>query len=60
MKLTQTERETITIARSIIRDLMYGYREKELQAKPEEVCDRLSKIIGEKYNFSLGMPSKQK
>ena len=53
-KLTDTERKTLQLARSMLRDVAYGYATRELAADPRVVCERLSEILGERYDFDEG------
>ena len=53
-QLTPEEQDYIEQARSIIRDLAHGYPVKELSGSPEEVCYRLSDMLGENYDFDTG------
>ena len=50
-KLTDREKDVIRIARSVIHDLSVGYQTKELQEHPVDICNRLSALIGDTYDF---------
>jgi hypothetical protein len=52
--MKQSDKETIEIARSIIRDLTFNYSIKELQMSPREICNRLSNLLGQQYDFDNG------
>lgn len=52
MKLST--QDTLRVARSVIRDMSHGWKESELQATPREICEMLSAILCETYNFETG------
>jgi hypothetical protein len=53
-KLTPAQQEVIRMARSLIRDAAFDWARDELAADPETVCEQLSGIIGEDYDFEKG------
>jgi hypothetical protein len=52
MKLSKED--VLREARSVIRDLIYGFAEDELCEDPRVVCQNLSEILGEDYDFETG------
>ncbi len=52
--LALEEQETIALARSLIRDMAHGWPPKELAEDPRRVCERLSELLGEGYDFDDG------
>lgn len=53
-RINRGEADILTQARSVIRDLAYGYPPKELVQTPERMCEQLSHILQEKYDFEKG------
>lgn len=53
-RLTKSEKDTLRIARSVIRDLAHGWDARELQVVPQRICERLSALLGERYDFKTG------
>ena len=54
LKYTEQQIETIELARSLIRDLAHGWTVSELAERPENICERLSQLLGESYDFEAG------
>lgn len=54
--LTSDQQDTIRLARSLIRDAAMNWARDELVASPEDVCAKLSEMIGEEYDFESGHP----
>jgi hypothetical protein len=52
--LTLAQKDTIRLARCLIRDAAMNWARDELAASPEDVCNQLSDMLGEKYNFETG------
>lgn len=52
--LNKEEQELLRLARAVIRDQAFDYDERHLAADPRVVCDRLSAMIGETYDFPTG------
>jgi hypothetical protein len=50
--LTPEQQDIIRTARSVIRDMAYGIR--PVAEPPVSVCDKLSALLGERYNFRTG------
>lgn len=48
------EIDVLCLARSVIRDLVHDWPERELVASPRDVCAALSKMIGDEYDFDRG------
>jgi hypothetical protein len=46
--------EVLTLARSLIRDASHGWPSDDLAATSEEVCDKITQIVGDDYNFEKG------
>lgn len=46
--------EVLNLARSLIRDAAYGWPSDDLAATPEEVCDKITQLLGDTYNFEKG------
>jgi len=46
--------EVLRHARAMIRDLFHGWPVKELGGDPKEVCEKLSRLLGETYDFNVG------
>lgn len=59
--LTSVQKDTIRLARCLIRDAAMNWSHDELAASPEDVCNQLSDMLGEKYNFETGnvVPAKK-
>jgi hypothetical protein len=55
--LTSDQQDTIRLARSLIRDAAMNWARDELVASPEDVCAKLSEMIGEEYDFESGHPT---
>jgi hypothetical protein len=55
--LTPDERNIIQLARSLIRDAAMNWARDELAASPEDVCTKLSEMLGEEYDFESGHPT---
>lgn len=53
-KLNESQKDVLRIARSVIRDLAKGWTIKELQEPPEVICDKLSLMLRERYDFEEG------
>lgn len=53
-KLTPAHQDVIRMARSLIRDSAMNWARDELAADPEAVCEQLSGMIGEEYDFEKG------
>jgi hypothetical protein len=53
-QLKDHEKDMIRIARGMIRDMIMGYSPKELGDDPARVCQGLSVIIGDTYDFESG------
>lgn len=53
-QFTDHEKDTIQVARSVIRDLAMGYPIKELLVSPAEICRQLSDLVGDTYDFASG------
>lgn len=53
MALTKAQQDVLRLARSVIRDATYNYPvdSRILAADPKEVCQLLSEILGEEYDF---------
>lgn len=49
--LSKDERDILALARSVIRDLSFDYGERDLACSPKEICDKLSAVLREKYDF---------
>jgi hypothetical protein len=53
--LTPEQQDIIRTARSVIRDMAYGIlHDRDLAEPPVAVCDKLSALLGERYNFRTG------
>ncbi len=52
--MTQEEKDTLRLARSLIRDLAFGWPVEELAERPDEVCKSLTALIGGSYDFDSG------
>jgi hypothetical protein len=50
-RLTKAQREVLQHARSVIRDLARGWSRRDLARSPELVCEELSDLLGEDYDF---------
>jgi hypothetical protein len=46
--------DVLCLARSLIRDLVHDWSEDELAASPQVVCEALTKMIGDEYDFDRG------
>jgi hypothetical protein len=46
--------DVLRMARSLIRDAAMNWARDELVASPEAVCEQLSGMLGEEYNFEKG------
>lgn len=53
-RINRGEADILRQARSVIRDLAYGYPPKELVQTPERMCEQLSHILQEQYDFEKG------
>ena len=53
-QFTDREKDLIRVACSMIRDMAHGWTVEELTAQPFDVCQELSKLIGDTYNFENG------
>ena len=53
-KLTPAQADVIRLARSVIRDRAMDWAERELAESPRKVCERLSDLLGETYDFERG------
>jgi hypothetical protein len=53
-QLTDSEKETIRVACSVIRDMAMGWLLKDLQDQPVNICQKLSDLIGDIYDFESG------
>lgn len=51
---TSREKDIIRIACSVIRDQSKGWSGAELQEQPESICQKLSDLIGDTFNFESG------
>jgi hypothetical protein len=52
--LKPAHQDVIRMARSLIRDAAMNWARDELAADPEAVCEQLSGMLGEEYNFEKG------
>lgn len=52
--LTAEQQNVLRNARSVIRDMASGWPEKSLAESPRSVCDKLSALLGERYDFVSG------
>ena len=52
--LTPSEKDIIRIARSLIRDAAMDWARDEVIHSPEFVCEKLSEMLGEEYDFESG------
>lgn len=48
------DRETLQLARSVIRDMSRGWLENDLVVSPRELVDRITKQLGDNYDFERG------
>jgi hypothetical protein len=46
--------DLLRTARAAIRDLARGYRADDLAEDPRVTCERLSRALGESYDFDAG------
>lgn len=53
-RLTKAQRETLELARSLIRDMAFGWRINELAEHPERVCARITELLGDGYEYVTG------
>jgi hypothetical protein len=53
-QLKDHEKDMIRIARSVIRDMAHGWSISELSDDPARVCQGLSVIVGDTYDFESG------
>jgi hypothetical protein len=53
-QLTREQRETLALARSLIRDMAHGWPARELAEDPEAVAARLTAMLGDEYDFAGG------
>jgi len=49
--LSADEQEVLRLARTVIRDMEYDYPNKDLVCSPQEVCTKLSVLLGEEYDY---------
>lgn len=54
MELTDPQKDTLRKARSVIRDLLYGWSARELADRPEQIVKELNEILGEDWDFHKG------
>jgi hypothetical protein len=52
--LASAQKDTIRLARCLIRDAATNWARDELAASPEDVCNQLSDMVGERYDFETG------
>ena len=53
-KLTEREQDIVRVARSVIRDQAHGWQTAELAKDPRLVCEWLSQLVGETYDYEIG------
>lgn len=52
--MTRDDMDTLRLARCLIRDMAFGWQVNELAELPDEVCKKLTAMIGDSYDFDLG------
>jgi len=52
--MTPEQQDVLRMARSLIRDTAMNWARDELAADPEAVCEQLSGMLGEAYDFEKG------
>lgn len=52
-QLSHELQEILSKARSVIRDQSVGTADKDLVESPQLLCQRISKALGEEYDFAL-------
>ena len=48
------DHETLRLARAVIRDMARGWLDNDLVVSPRELVDRITKQLGDNYNFETG------
>lgn len=46
--------ELLTLSRSMVRDVAHDWPVKELAGDPEDVCNRITEVLGDEYDFETG------
>lgn len=54
VKLTSAQAEVLRKARSLIRYVHLTWTHQGFSARPEDVCQELSELLGESYDFKTG------
>jgi hypothetical protein len=54
MELTEPQKDTLRKARTLIRDLVYGWSQRELADRPETIVQEINEILGESWDFHKG------
>lgn len=52
--MNKEEGATMRLARSLIRDMAQGWPVEELAEQPDKVCEEITILLGDKFNFDTG------
>lgn len=46
--------DLLNLTRSMVRDVAHDWPADELAGDPEDICNRITKVLGDEYDFETG------